>query len=71
MKYQVVKIGDKYAVRKKWFHKNRYYDLQTSLFYTWSVSSSYFKDCLSDEATARAYADKVSKKIVVIAEYPQ
>lgn len=75
MKYQVVKIGDKFAVRQKWFHCGRFQDLKSKSC-SWEQNSDHFDDCLSDEATARKEADYLTRryrpkiKPVVIDEYP-
>lgn len=68
-KYQIVRIGDKYAVRRKWFSFGTYIDL-TAPNLSWSRGAFYFRDCLTTNiSVARAVARSLSMCPVVVEEF--
>lgn len=72
MKYQVVKIGDKYAVRKKSFFDREFIDLRDTS-YCWEPGDKLFYHCLGTEEEARKVAKLKSFDLdcVVVDEYPK
>lgn len=54
MKYNIVKLGDKYAIRRTrgfWIFKDvQYFDLKSINCYWWSRERGSFADCLGTEA---------------------
>lgn len=71
MKLQIVKFGDKYAVRRKWFSFGRYYD-HVLYDFSWSPGSRFFGDCLFGSLEdAREYCADRIRDGKVVEEYPK
>lgn len=68
-KIKLVKIGEKFAVQKRGIFFVTYIDLKSTQF-SWFRTSSYFKDCLTDdENLARSIASQKGSQPIVIKEY--
>lgn len=46
--YRIVKIGDRYAIRRGFFF-HEYYDFRSNQVFWWSRSSNHFNDCLTSD----------------------
>jgi hypothetical protein len=51
---KLVTDGEKWAIRKRVLFWREYFDFQATGLW-WSIGSQYFKDCWTDEATARRW----------------
>lgn len=65
MKVQLEQIGDDYCVSvKRWYSTKQYIDLKSNNF-TWSISSRFFKDCLTN---SKEVAEKLYNRLTIKAK---
>lgn len=64
-KYNIVQIGDRYAIRKTTFGITKYKDLNSQGFW-WSKDNEYFSHCLGDLERVQKYYDVYINKDIII-----
>lgn len=64
MKIEIVRLGEKYALRRRtWLIPAKYKDLRCEKFW-WPRHSQYFPDCLGSLESVERSADKVKYRFV-------
>lgn len=71
MKVQVIKFGELYGVRRKWFHCGELFDIKSPTKFQWG-RKHWVEWCLTPNIEeAQKVARLISSKIEVVEEYPQ